>query len=122
MKKYYTGRGIRWMIADETGTSVYCRECGNIANGVLQIEKFGSTFNMPYCKSHIEKIITLDNPDDVSFVLPDIIVIKNPNFVLMNKANRDMDNFLKYLRNAVNDARNAFSDFSKAAKLLHIKK
>lgn len=52
--KYFFGKGIRWMIADENGTHVYCDKCGNIANGVLfeQVERY--TLKIPICKKHIE--------------------------------------------------------------------
>ena len=88
-KKYQSGRGIRWMIADETGESVYCKDCGNMANGGLQIKKFGSTFNMPYCKSHIEKILDIDKPGHDGFVLPSIIQIENADLVTTQKLSKD---------------------------------
>ncbi len=88
-KKYCSGRGIRWMIADETGKSVYCKDCGNMANGVLQVKKFGSTFNMPYCKSHIETILDKDKPDHNGFALPSIIPIDNVDLVTTQKISKN---------------------------------
>ena len=88
-KTYQSGRGIRWAIADETGKSVYCKDCGNMANGVLQVKKFGSSFNMPYCKSHIETILDKDQPDHDGFVLPSIILINNVDLVTTQKLSKN---------------------------------
>ena len=50
-KKYYSGH-IRWLLVDSKGESVCCDKCGNIANGVMRVEKRIGVFNVPLCKKH----------------------------------------------------------------------
>lgn len=80
-KKYYCGRGIRWMITDDTGKTVSCTCCGNIANGSLRIKVFGSTFNLPFCKSHIAIILEKDRPENDGFILPQVIDVNDSKLV-----------------------------------------
>lgn len=51
-RKYYGGR-IRWLLMDKEGNSVYCDRCGNIANGVMRVERDSGVYNVPLCKKHI---------------------------------------------------------------------
>lgn len=46
------GRGIRWLLEDENGTSIYCDQCGNIANFVLYEIQGHRLLNVPICKRH----------------------------------------------------------------------
>lgn len=49
--KYYSGF-LRWLLTDKNGQSVTCDRCGNIANGIMKVEKRIGVFNIPLCKSH----------------------------------------------------------------------
>jgi hypothetical protein len=51
-KKYYPGRGLRWIINDGKNRNVDCFCCGNYANGVARVNLCGSDFNLPICKKH----------------------------------------------------------------------
>ena len=81
-KKYLAGKGIRWVITDADGKNVSCNCCGNMANGVIQISKLGSLFNIPYCRNHISEIMDADQPDHTGFTLPSIIKVKNASIVI----------------------------------------
>ena len=70
------------MITDDTHKTVSCTCCGNIANGVLRIQVFGSTFSLPFCKNHIGEILGDDQPDNDGFILPQVIDVNNSNLVL----------------------------------------
>lgn len=54
--KFYSGR-IRWMLQDEHGTSVYCCNCGNIANCVLMEQVGRYKLNVPICKAHAKSLL-----------------------------------------------------------------
>ena len=54
-KQYYSGM-IRWLVIDKNKNNISCRECGNIANGIIKTKSFGFVLNMPYCKSHLGDI------------------------------------------------------------------
>ena len=70
-KQYYLGKFIRWLLEDEKGVSVKCHHCGNIANGIMKIER-AHTYNIPLCKKHMKD--TFPNKD---FTLPNIITYQN---------------------------------------------
>lgn len=68
-KKYYGGR-IRWILIDENRDAVDCKNCGNMANGVLT-EKIGiMEYNIPYCKTHFSEIWWEKYPDYGDIVFP----------------------------------------------------
>lgn len=73
-KKYYAGR-IKWLLTDKDGAGVYCKDCGNIANGVIRRRKLGLTFNIPYCKKHISEIYFAENPQATEFYTGTVIKI-----------------------------------------------
>jgi len=50
--KYYSAGMVRWLLTDKNGCSVICDRCGNIANGVMKVERRIGTFNIPLCKEH----------------------------------------------------------------------
>jgi hypothetical protein len=52
-KKYFAGRGVRWIIQDDKGKTPYCLFCGNFANGVGRIKVKHFNFFIPVCKKHI---------------------------------------------------------------------
>lgn len=54
--KWYHGH-IRWLIIDKEKRNVSCSKCGNIANGVAVKKTAFGNFNVPLCKSHIEKLL-----------------------------------------------------------------
>lgn len=75
-KRYYSGH-IRWLLTDKNGTSVYCNDCGNIANGVIKTKRYGLTFKIPYCKEHFAKIFYKHYPSDRVCYFPCIIEIND---------------------------------------------
>ena len=52
-RKYYLGKFIRYLLQDDRGVSVYCDRCGNIANGVMKVERNSGIYNIPLCSKHI---------------------------------------------------------------------
>lgn len=55
-KKYYYGSLVKWLIKDKKGRSVYCDQCGNIANDVKREKIFRFiNINVPICKLHAGK-------------------------------------------------------------------
>lgn len=52
-KTYYTGKFIHWLIEDDAGSRVPCRDCGNMANGVVGVKVFWWVFSFPICKKHL---------------------------------------------------------------------
>lgn len=55
-KKYYYGSMVMWLIEDKNGNSVYCDQCGNIANHVNREKIFGFiNIDVPICRPHAEK-------------------------------------------------------------------
>lgn len=56
-KKYKSGKMLRWMITDKRGRSVYCYECGNIANGAIFADGLILNRKMPVCWSHIQEYL-----------------------------------------------------------------
>lgn len=60
--KLFTGGGIRWLLTDEKGTSVYCDKCGNIANCVKHEKVWphifgGFRLKVPLCKRHARELL-----------------------------------------------------------------
>lgn len=54
-RNYYSGKLIRWLLADKKGESVYCFRCGNIANTIITGKLFGFIkYTIPVCRPHIE--------------------------------------------------------------------
>ncbi len=51
-RSYFSGR-IRWLLTDKKGNSVYCCQCGNIANGVAHKKILFLNFYIPYCGKHL---------------------------------------------------------------------
>lgn len=54
--KYFQGKMMRYLIEDSAHTSVYCDRCGNIANGVISVERKQGEFNFPLCAKHFREI------------------------------------------------------------------
>lgn len=68
--KWYTGRGIRWMIRGRNGRTPYCAFCGNFANAVGIVEYKQMTFNLPICKTHVTSYLDKHKPDGWAFMAP----------------------------------------------------
>ncbi len=71
-RKYYNGRGIRWMIEDANGRSVYCFCCGNIANAVGEVKLMGWLFRLPVCKAHLRSYMNNRTNGDWSIASPGV--------------------------------------------------
>ncbi|RNI26628.1 hypothetical protein [Rufibacter latericius] len=54
-RKYYSGY-IRWILQNEDGTHVSCDQCGNIANGIVKVQKSLGSFYFPICKKHLREL------------------------------------------------------------------
>lgn len=54
-RNYYS-RGIRWLLMDKDEKNVSCDKCGNIANGIMVVQRRIGIFNVPLCKKHIAEI------------------------------------------------------------------
>lgn len=52
-REYKCGKFIHYLLADKKGNSVYCDQCGNIANGVAQRKFAFFDYNKPLCKNHM---------------------------------------------------------------------
>lgn len=71
-QKYYSGH-IRWLLATKGGKSVSCKDCGNIANGVVRRKILWETFNIPYCKSHLGDLYFEKYPTSKGLNFPCVI-------------------------------------------------
>jgi hypothetical protein len=70
MAQYYCPH-IRWLLVDGEGNNVSCRDCGNIANGVVAVRVRGWQFNFPQCKKHLR-----ENPEVKAQSVPCFVPIK----------------------------------------------
>jgi hypothetical protein len=77
-KKWFHGKYIRWIIANERGGDEDCIHCGNTANGVVAIKTDQRTYNLPFCKSHAAK---LPNPPEFAPFYVEILKYKQRNNV-----------------------------------------
>lgn len=67
----YHGKYIIWLIENKRGKNIGCHFCGNIANGVMIIQRL----SVPLCKGHIQSICErydIDTPQTVpcAFAFP----------------------------------------------------
>jgi hypothetical protein len=56
-KREYKHGHIRWLLMDEDGTSVYCDQCGNIANFIHREILDGLELNVCICKAHARELL-----------------------------------------------------------------
>lgn len=69
-KKYFPGKGIRWIIRDAKGKTPYCIFCGSYANGVGVVKIMKSTFFIPLCKSHVCSYLDKHKPEGWEITAP----------------------------------------------------
>ncbi len=72
-KKWYPGKGIRWIIRDSQGHTPYCVFCGNYANVVGRVKFMGQTFNLPICKTHTMSYMDKHHPEGWELNAPTVI-------------------------------------------------
>lgn len=74
-KRYYPGKGIRWIIRDERGKTPYCFCCGSYANMVGIVKMGKHKIHLPICKSHTGSWMDKHTTDPWELVAPSAIKI-----------------------------------------------
>ncbi len=73
------GIGIRWLLEDETGTSIHCDKCGNIANVCLFEVHGRHLLKVPICKRHAEELIA----ESEDYAVQDLTMYKRSEYDLI---------------------------------------